>query len=55
MHKNWDYASTKTVTNNVHIHLWRKKRPVPAAQDDGPSAEGTAAEMEARAKRPREE
>ena len=54
MHKNWDYASTKMITNNVYIHLWRKKRPVPAAQEDGPSTEGAAAEGPA-AKRPREE
>ena len=51
--KGWDYASTRTITNNVHIHLWRMERAV--RKEDGPSSEGTAAEMEARAKRPREE
>ena len=55
MTKMWDYASTKTITNNVHIHLWRQRRPVAAEQEDGPSAEDAAAEMGARAKRPREE
>ena len=46
--KGWDYASTKTITNNVHIHLWRMERAVRSApQGDGPSGEPVAA------KRPR--